>query len=260
AAGASEPVKLPLDLKRYGYHGVELKIESGGEERTQTRSLAFLHPDTRERGDWAEGRGLSFGMWDWNGGHQTISGLDRLKVLAAVGMESSMGSFAHLPPEDQKYLESIGAKSFFLAYQLAMTKDTLGGKEWDPTKPAEMQEALIKWLKTQPYTKPSKINEPELAVFFAEPLLGPISYMSLPQFYGDPEYQMTAEEKAAYQKFRDQFVVAATAIKKEWPNAKCLMPWGIPNFPIPFLKDKEALALMDGPAIDQVMFERMPEM
>jgi hypothetical protein len=261
AAGASEAVKLPLELKRYGHHDVELKIGSAGEERTQTRSLAFLHPDTRERGNWAEEKGPIFGMWDWNGGHLTISGVDRLRVLGQVGMESSMGSFAQLPAEDQKYLESIGAKSFFLAYQLSMTKDTLGGKEWDPKKPAEMQEALIKWLKTQPYTKPSKINEPELAVFFAEPLLGPISYMSLPEYYGDPPYQMTADEKAAYKRYLDQFVIAAAAIKKEWPNAKCLMPWGIPTFPIPFLREsKEALALMDGPAIDQVLFERMPEM
>ena len=38
-----------------------------------------------------------------------------------------------------------------------------------------MQEALIKYLKSQPLAKPSKINEPELAVFFTEPLLGPIS-------------------------------------------------------------------------------------
>jgi hypothetical protein len=261
AAGASETVKLPIDVKRYGHHDVELKIESAGDTRTQTRSLSFLHPDTRERGGWVEGRGPIFGMWDWNGGHETIKGLDRLKVLAAVGMESSMGSFAHLPAEDQKYLESIGAKSFFLAYQLAMTKDTLGGKEWNPKKPAEMQEALIKWLKTQPYTKPSKINDPELAVFFAEPLLGPISYMSLPEYYGEPPYQMTPEEKAAYKRYHDQFVIAARAIKKEWPNAKCLFPWGIPNFPIPFLREsKEATELMDGPAIDQVLFERMPEM
>src|SRR5205823_143750 len=138
AAGAEQAVKLPLALKRFGYHAVALKIRSAPtnapkgkeEERTQTRSLAFLHPDTRERGNWAEGKGPIFGMWDWNGGHQTISGLDRLRVLAQVGMESSMGSFAHLPAEDQKYLESIGAKSFFLAYQLAMNKNTLGGKEW----------------------------------------------------------------------------------------------------------------------------------
>jgi hypothetical protein len=261
AAGAEQGVRLPLELKRYGHHDVELKIGTGGEERTQTRSLALLHPDTRERGNWAEGKGPIFGMWDWNGGHLTISGVDRLRLLGQLGMESSMGSFTQLPAEDQKYLESIGARSFFLAYQLAMTRDTLGGKEWDPKKPAEMQEALIKWLKTQPYTRPSKINEPELAVFFAEPLLGPISYMSLPEYYGEPPYQMTADEKAAYQRYLDQFVIAAAAIKKEWPHAKCLMPWGIASFPIPFLRaSKEALALMDGPAIDQVLFERMPEM
>jgi hypothetical protein len=259
--GAERAVKMPLTLKRYGYHSVVLKVRSGGEERTQTRSLAFLHPDTRERGNWAEGKGPIFGMWDWNGGHMTISGVDRLRVLAQVGMESSMGNFTDLPAQDQKFLESIGAKSFFLAYQLAMTKDTLGGKEWDPKKPAEMQAALIKWLNSRTYTKPSKIHEPELAVFFAEPLLGPISYMSLPEYYGDPPYQMTADEKAAYKKYLDQFVIAASAIKKEWPHAKCLMPWGIATFPVPFLREsKEATALMDGPAVDIVMFERMPEM
>src|SRR5262249_2423151 len=153
------------------------------------------------------------------------------------GMESSMNSFTHLPPEDQKYLESIGAKAFFLAYQLSLNKDTLGGKEWDPKKPAEMQEALIKWIKTQPYTKPSTINAPELAVFYAEPLLGPISYMSLPEYYGDPPYRMTADENIALKRYLDQFLIGAAAIKKEWPHAKCLLPWGIPNFPIAFLRE-----------------------
>ena len=39
------------------------------------------------------------------------------------------------------------------------------------------------------------------------------------------------------------------------------MPWGIPSFPIPFLRhSKEARELMDGPALDVVLFERLPEM
>src|SRR5262249_6843401 len=64
-----------------------------------------------------------------------------------------------------------------------------------------------------------------------------------------------------YRNYRDQFVLAARAIKKEWPNAKCLMPWGLPMFPVPFLRrDKEARDLMDGPALDVVLFERLPEM
>jgi hypothetical protein len=261
APGAEQAVSLPLDLKKYGRHRVELKIDNGGESRTQVRHLAHLHPDTRERGDWEEGKGPIFGLWDWNGGHLTPSGLPRLKVMAAAGLESSMASFTQLPPEEQKYLESIGAKSFFVAYQLAMTKDTLGGKEWDPKKPAEMQAALIEWLKKQPMAKPSKINKPELAVFFAEPLLGPVSYMTQPEHYGEPPHELTPEEKAAYQRYLDQFVIAGQAIKKEWPNARLLMPWGLPSFPIPFLRySKEARDLMDGPAIDIVLFERLPEM
>jgi hypothetical protein len=261
AAGTEQAVKLPLKLKKHGYHDVELKVRSAGEVRTQKRSLAYLHPDTRERGNWEEGKGPIFGMWDWNGGHLTLSGMDRLHVMAPLGLESSMATFVNLPKEEQDFLASIGAKSFFVAYQLAMTKDTLGGKEWDPTKPAEMQEALIKWLKSRPDSKPSKINHPELAIFFGEPMLGPVSYMSLPEYYGDPPYQLTAEERAAYKRHLDQFLIAAAAIKKEWPHAKCLMPWGIPSFPIPFLREsKEATALMDGPAIDLILFERMPEM
>jgi hypothetical protein len=263
APGAEQAVKLALDLKRYGYHAVELKIENGGETRLQRRSLAHLHPDTRERGGWEEGKGPIFGLWDWNGGHITPSGMPRLKVMAAAGMESAMTSFIEpqFPPEEQKFLESIGAQSFFVAYQLAMTKDTLDGKEWDPTKPAEMQAALIRWLKKEPRSKPSKINKPELAVFFAEPLLGPSSYMSQPEHYGEPPHELTADEKAVYQRYLDQFLIAGAAIKKEWPNAKLLMPWGIPTFPIHFLRySKEARDLMDGPAIDIVLFERLPEM
>jgi hypothetical protein len=260
-AGAEQAVAFPLALKKYGYHSVELKIQSSGETRTQRRSLAHLHPDTRERGEWEEGKGPLFGLWDWNGGHITPGGLPRLKVMAAAGMESAMVSFTQLPPDEQKYLESIGARTHFLAYQLAMTKDTLGGKEWDPKKPAEMQAALIKWLRSQPMAKLSKINKPELAVFFAEPLLGPVSYMSQPEHYGEPPHELTTEEKAAYQKYLDQFLIAGAAIKKEWPHARLLLPWGIPSFPIPFLRySKEARELMDGPALDVVLFERLPEM
>jgi hypothetical protein len=261
APGAEQAVALPLSLKRYGHHAVALKVRDDSGSRTHRRALAYLHPDTRERGNWDEGKGPIFGFWDWNGGHLTPSGLPRLRAVTAAGVESSMGSFASLPKEEQDFLASVGAQTFFVAYQLAMTKDTLGGLTWDPRKPAPMQAALIKWLKSQPMAKPSKVNRPELAVFFAEPLLGPVSYMSQPEHYGEPPHKMTAEERANYQKYLDQFLIAAAAIKKEWPKAKCLMPWGIPSFSIPFIREsKEFRELWNGPALDVVLFERLPEM
>lgn len=262
APSTDESARLELGLKRYGHHVVELKFESGGETRTQRRTLAHLHPDTRERGGWQEGKGPIFGLWDWAGGHETPKGVNRLKVMAQAGMESSMTSFANAnySDEEKAFLESIGAKSFFLGYQLNMNKNLFGGKDWDPSKPAEMQAAIIEHLKKQAMAQPSKINQPELVLYFAEPLLGPVSYMSLPEYYGEPAYEMTADEKARYQKMLDFFVITGSAIKKEWPHAKLLLPWGIPSFPIPFLRNsKEARDLMDGPAIDIGQFERLPE-
>jgi hypothetical protein len=261
---ATVNVTLPLELPaKYGHHDVELKVvdPAGGPPHTVRRTLAYLHPDTRERGNWKEGKGPIFGLWDWNGGHGTPKGLDRLRVMATAGMESAMTSFVAYPPEEKAFLESIGAQSFFLGYQLAMNKVNLGGKEWDPMKPAEMQAALIEHMRKSPLVQASKVNRPELVVFFAEPLVGPISYISQPEHFGEPPYEMTDAEKANYQRYLDQFVIAGQAIRKEWPDAKLLFPWGIPSFPIPFLRySKEARDLMDGPALDLPVFERLPEM
>src|SRR5262249_44393480 len=93
-AGPKQAGRLPpLGLKRYGYHPVRLSVRDGQGTRTRTRSLAHLRSDTRARGGWEEGRGPIFGFWDWNGGHETPGGLDRLRVMAAAGAESKMSSF-----------------------------------------------------------------------------------------------------------------------------------------------------------------------
>jgi hypothetical protein len=42
---------------------------------------------------------------------------------------------------------------------------------------------------------------------------------------------------------------------------KLALPWGIPSFPIAYLRhSKEVTELMDGPAVDLILFERIPEM
>jgi len=261
-AKKSISLRFMLKLNRFGYHKTEFSVIDGQEKRVFTGSLAYLHPDTRERGEWKGGKGQIFGFWDWNGGHDTPSGIPRLEVMVKAGVESCMRPFIEesTPETELKYLINHKMKTYFLAYQLHMTKEHIG-IPWDSSKPDEMKKAIIEAIKKSPLSKPTKINEPELAVFYAEPLIGPISYISLPEFYGDPPYQMTSEEKSRYEKFLQEFIIAASAIKKEWPQAKCLLPWGIPSFPIPFLRySKEATELMDGPALDVVLFERIPEM
>lgn len=182
--------------------------------------------------------------------------------MVKAGVESAMHSFYEdtCPETELNFLRQNKIKSYFLAYQLHMTKEFLG-VEWDPSKPEEMKKAVIEAIKKSPLAKSTSVNTPELAVFFAEPLLEPVSYMSFPEYYGDPPYQMTPDEKSAYEKYLQQFIIAASAIKQTWLGSKYLLPWGIPSFPIPFLRySKEATRLMDGPALDVVLFEKIPEM
>lgn len=267
AANWKQTVKLPITLKRYGFHEVKLIVHDQQGTRTQTRSLAYLHPDTRERGNWEEGQGPLWGMWDWNGGHETPKGMQRLEVAIAAGIESAMRPLlpkdaqgSGEPAEELAVMEKFGWRTHYLAYQTGLNKGTLG-VDFDPSKPAEMEAKYIEAIRKTAMATPSRINRPELALFWAEPIIGNVSVMSLPENYGDPPYQMTEAEQASYKNFHDQFVIGARAIKKTWPNAKCYMPWGISSFPIPFLKhSKEAAELMDGPAVDQVLFERPPEM
>jgi len=59
----------------------------------------------------------------------------------------------------------------------------------------------------------------------------------------------------------EMFVVASGAIKKEWPSAKVLMPYGDPLFIVPFLRAGIITPdLLDGTALDMPRFERLPEM
>jgi hypothetical protein len=266
APAAVETVKLPLVLKRYGYHKVELKVTDAQGTRTQTRSLAYLHPDTRERGGWEEGKGQLYGFWDWGGGHETPAGIPRLEAMVKAGAESMNRPLVEgqYTKDELTYASAHGMVTHFLAYQLSMYKGLLG-VDWDPTKPEEMKKALIDALRTNQYagklTAYSALNKPELAVMFGEPLLGPVSYMAQPEHYGEPPYQMTSAEWTAYSNYLAQIVIAGTAIKQTWPHAKLLVPWGLSSFPIPFLRySKEAAALMDGPAVDMILFERLPEM
>ncbi len=262
AANAEETLKIPVTLKRYGHHDLKLRVEDKDGAHTFEKSLAFLHPDTRERGGWEEGKGPIFGFWDWAGGHVTPGGVPRLQVMVEAGAESSNRSLMReiYSDEERDFAGKHGMITHFLHLHRGMDKRALGF-EFDPTKPDEMRAKLIEAIQSSPLSKSTAFNRPELVVYWAEPKLGPVSYRSIPEYYGDPPDQLTDAEKAKYEKYLDEFLFVANAIKQQWPNAKHLMPWGLPLFSVPFLRDSpEATALMDGPALDMVLFERLPEM
>ncbi len=259
-ARGSASVTLPLVLERYGLHTVTLGITDEYHTRVaRETSLAWLHPDTRERGGWQEEHGPIFGFWDWNGSHGTPRGIPRLEVMRRAGVESTMQSIRTYSEEDLEYMEKHGFQTQMLGYQLHPAR--MLGDDWDPSKPEEMGAEIVERMKATALVETTAVNKPDLAVFYAEPMIGPVSYISQPEFFGEPEYEMTEAEQARYQSFKEEFLIAARAIKAEWPQARMVFPWGIPSFPIPYLKySPEVTELMDGPGVDVVLFERPPEM
>jgi len=86
-------------LKRYGYHDVALTVKDGARTWVERRSLAYLPADTRERGNWEDGRGPILGYWSWGGAHHTPSQLQELQVMAEAGAETRHSGFpASTPP------------------------------------------------------------------------------------------------------------------------------------------------------------------
>jgi hypothetical protein len=265
------PVRFTLnELKRYGYHRVILTMRdgagpaTGGDQVwTEERSLAWLHPETREKGGWEIGRGPVLGYWGWGGGHETPSQMQEMSVMAEAGSEICLGTFETAKPEVKAFAEKNGMLTTELfdgacMYYTAFFGADLASK-YDPTEPEATAAALVETLRKLE-TKPSAITKPETATFFPEPGVGPSTYGNLPEYWGEPPYSFTESEEKNFKMYLEKFLLGAKAIRANWPQAKLLLPYGDPLFVVPFLRrSPEARALIDGSALDMPGFERMPE-
>lgn len=260
--GQSATVKFPVDIKRYGLHDVELTMSYGGPKWTEKARLAYLHEDTRTRGDWDWGRGPIFGVWNWNGGHHTPSGYHQSLLAAKAGAESRLGTLegVGISDEEKQLARDMKMKTFMFGQRTIRITDGLAHAYRNGTPDpkvalAEMMEGLEKDRVPE-----TEISKPELLAFFSEPHLGPITYGTLPSYYGEPEAVLTPDEEKNYHDYHEAFVIGARAAKKKWPGVQTLLPWGNPLFGVPFIRrSKEVRELMDGVAVDVPVFERLPE-
>ena len=90
-AGKELSVTMPVKPPCHGLHHVRLTVTDGLQTQVETRSLAYLHEDTRDRGDWDFGRGPLFGFWNWGGGHNTPPADRQLLAMAKAGIEATAG-------------------------------------------------------------------------------------------------------------------------------------------------------------------------
>lgn len=248
----------------YGLHNVRLTIIDGEQKWTETRDLAYLHADTRERGDWDFGRGPLFGFWNWGGGHLTPSGDKQLLAMAKAGIETTPGSFeeyttrmgdaAKKVMEDYKIftLKFAGAGDHYITAKFASDLKTVGLEK--------ARETFIETLKKR-QSAAGPNSRPLFLAFYPEPSIGAITHGIFPKFIGEPDKPFTDSERERYTMFLNGFVEGAKIVRKEFPEVKCLLPHGDPAFVVHFLQNnpKEVAPLLDGVCVDIPCFERLPE-
>ncbi|MHB0935280.1 MAG: hypothetical protein ACYC6A_02720 [Armatimonadota bacterium] len=169
--------------------------------------------------------------------------------MAKAGAEASMRAINNNP---------VAAKFKIKSFLFATAHWTTNGLFGYLDKPAEGEAWFIEEMKKNRIA-PSPSDQPEQLTFFAEPHLGVITTGTPPDYYGE-DYELTEHEMANLRRYERAFVIGAGAIKKNWPEVKCLLPWGDPMFPVYFLrKSPEVRKLIDGTGVDISVFERLAE-
>jgi hypothetical protein len=261
--GKPETVTFELGLKKHGHHDVTLTLGTGTVFQTETRALALLHPDTREKQEWERGHGPIFGFWNWRGGHDTPPEPLPTRIMGLAGAEADHASFDERVSEEGKQAareqgirgyKAFGAGDHYVTANFSGDLQKLG-----------YEAAKSNFLATlaERYIERDDLNRPMFISFYAEPSIGlhtpgvPLSYDGLPR---TNDYVFTADEEARFQLFLKGFVEGAKIVKAAYPGVKCLLPHGDPGFPVPFLRrSEEARKLIDGVTVDVPVFERLPE-
>lgn len=263
AGDAPVKVHIPLNPTRYGLQGLDLTVAYSGQKSTYHRDFAYLHEDTRERGNWEHDRGAVFGYWGWGGGHDTPTADKEITVMGAAGAETSTANYQASAPE----IRAIAEKNHFISeaafsggpmYWAGFYSWYSSAPKWDPADPEGSGQRLVEVLKKN-YNAPSAISRPTFLPFFAEPQIGNITTGIWPTHYG-VDYKLTDAEQATFKDMLAKYLAGAKAVRKEWPNIKLLLPYGDPMNAAVFMRlAPESREYIDGVALDLPNFERIPE-
>ena len=274
-SGESQTVRIPLALKRFGHHEIDLTIaEQGTALYSQHRTLAYLRERSYAKRSFDE-PGFQFGFWNWNGGHGTIAGEQLMEIMAKSGMtavNSSNGLNLETSPEACE-----GAKKWnVFGYHDRGFQATENYQEWkqkESKRQADLDERRRKEGKPVPAPVSSQIDV-RMTNIGTEPYDGIFSHGALPQYYGEPELDplLDAAEQVragvALTTGNSERIRTGIAelkrtlpqLKADRPNLKIMMPWGDPNYAVTYLRDPEIAKYIDGILYDTGMFDRMPEM
>jgi len=253
--GQSAPVKFSVPVKLNGYHDIVATLTAAGKTWVEKRSFVRLAPNTRAA-RWTEGNGVLFGYWSYSGGHHTPKGEYHEDLMTLAGARAGMTVAKPLPtPLVQAHWGRVQGSPYIVSPQ-AWAADA----KLDPAKVEEYRKEVLKNIEQWEKDLPPEIV-PDHAYFFGEPHVSPrLTAGNFPEYWNDPPFVYTEEEKTRLKMFMETSRIAAETIRANFPGRKVLIPWGDPGFAIPLLRAGFPTNLIDGCGLDVPNFERLPEM
>ena len=239
---SSTVYRFDLPLSKYGWHKVDLLVNGVPYTHTLTRIQKREYKARK-----FNTRGFMFGSWPARSGmHFSPSPRTSISHTARLGIETfSFATDILTTQYHSDLMKKYGMKNFMSSY--------INCRSWTLDTP-DIEEQL--WNTRHPVTP---YSEPSFMYVFAEP--GGIGAGgSLPEFYGEPRLKRTAAEEERYKHFKRIVLNFGKAYRKLFPGQKILLPWGQPQFAIPFLEDPETRDYIDGYGLDIGFFDRLPEM
>ena len=241
-ANGSTVYRFDLPLAKYGWHKLDLTVNGVPYTHTLTRIQKREYKARK-----FDTKGFMFGSWPARSGmHFSPSPRTSISHTARLGIETF--SFATDILNNMYHadlMKKYGMKNFMSSY--------INCRSWTLDTP-DIEQKL--WETRMPV---NQYSEPSFMYVFAEP--GGIGAGgSLPEFYGEPRLKRTPAEEERYKHFKRIVLNFGKAFRKLFPGQKILLPWGQPQFAIPFLEDPETRDYIDGYGLDIGFFDRLPEM
>jgi hypothetical protein len=250
----AEQIRVPITAKLYGYYDITATLDMAGKQWTERRSFVHLAPDTRSA-RWTEGKGAMFGYWSYHGGHHTPNSADITDLMTLAGARQA----EHMPAVITDLMRQHWGISQGTAYYVPP-------QEWavedhpDPAKIEEFRQAIHKAVDQWEKDVPTEFK-PDHILYFTESQISPrLTAGNYPEYFGDPPFEYTDDEKLRLKMFMNTARIASEIIRKDFPGRKILIEWGDPLFIVPLLRAGYPKDLVDGSALDVPSFERLPEM
>ncbi len=238
APGQAAQAKFSLPVKLNGYHDITASLETGGQTWAERRSFVRHAPDTRSA-KWTEGRGGLFRWWSYGGGHYTPKGEHHVRLMTAAGARTE-------PP-------TMG-NPWFVSPQAWAVED-----QPDPAKVEEFKASIVKQVQEHESKLPPEKRADDLYMYPEPHISRRLTAGNYPEYWGDPPFEYTEEEKHHVKMFMVTSRIAAETYRATFPGRKILIPWGDPLFIVPLLRAGFPKELIDGSAVDVPGFERIPE-